>query len=125
MASAGVDIERVKQVLRDATSPEGPFTQRGLSKAAGLDRDAVYDILNDRNQNPTIGSLASLAEAMGKDLAVFGLSARPVRTTVAELQRAIAEALPHLPSRDNDTRARYLAEVVADVLELQPDRGSA
>lgn len=122
LVGAAVDLERVKDVLREATKPGGPFTQRGLSRAAGLDRDAIYDILNDRNKNPTISVLMPLAEAMETDLSIFGLSEPEIVTTVSELQRAIAEALPNLPSRGLDRQARYLAEVVADTLGLPQDQ---
>lgn len=120
--AAAIDLERVKDVLREATKPGGAFSQRGLSKAAGLDRDAVYDILNDRNKNPTISVLMPLAEAMETDLSVFGLTEPEIVASISELQHAIAEALPNMPSRDTERQARYLAEVVAAALGLPADR---
>lgn len=117
-----VDLDRVKTVLREATQQGARFSQRGLSRAAGLDRDAVYDILNDRNKNPTISVLLPLAEAMETDLSIFGLSEPEVVATISELQRAIVEALPNMPSRGLERQARYLAEVVAGALGLPPDR---
>lgn len=117
-----IDLERVKRVLREATQQGGRFSQRGLSKSAGLDRDAVYDILNDRNRNPTIAVLMPLAEAMDADLSVFGLTEPEIVASISELQRAIAEALPNMPSRGVERQARYLAEVVAGELGLPPDR---
>jgi transcriptional regulator with XRE-family HTH domain len=115
-----VDIELVRNVLRKAIS-DGAFSQRGLSRSAGLNRDAVYDILNGRNENPTVSHLAALADAMGEDLSIFGLTTPEIVTNVAELERAIAEALPSLPSRP-EKQARYLAEVVAAELGLPQDR---
>lgn len=117
MASAGVDIEVVKAVLRDATGPDGPFSQRGLSGAAQLNRDAVYDIINGRNRNPTIATLASIAEAMGTDLSVFGIVSYLV--TEEMLREAFEEHLPLVPKKAGPPeQARYLAAAVARSLQL-------
>jgi transcriptional regulator with XRE-family HTH domain len=121
LVGSSIDLELVKSVLREATQA-GRFSQRGLSRKAGLDRDAVYDILNGRNKNPTISVLLPLAEAMDADLSVFGLAEPEVIATVSELQRAIAEALPNMPSRGVERQARYLAEVVAGELGLPKDQ---
>lgn len=115
---ARVDIERVRRVLRDAVEKEG-FSQRGLSRAAELNRDAVYDIINGRNKNPTVAVLVALANAMDKDLSVFGIE---ISTSISELERAIAEALPSMPSRSVEKQARFLAQVVAGELGLPPDQ---
>jgi transcriptional regulator with XRE-family HTH domain len=122
LVGAAIDLDLVKSVLREATRDGARFSQRGLSKAAGLDRDAVYDILNDRNKNPTISVLMPLAEAMDADLSIFGLSEPEIVTTVSELQHAIEEALPNMPARGLERQARYLAEVVAGALGLPSDQ---
>lgn len=117
MASAGVDIEVVRAVLRDATGPNGRYSQRGLSGAADLDRDAVYDILKGRNKNPSISTLASIAAAMGTDLSVFGITSFIV--TEEMLRDAFAELLPLVPKEeDPPEQARYLAAAVAKSLQL-------
>jgi transcriptional regulator with XRE-family HTH domain len=121
-----MDYEPIRKVLADAVGPGGPFSQRGLAKAAGLGQTSIADIINGRNANPTIGVLDKIARAMGTDLSVFGLSPRPIQTTLAELQRALEEALPAMPSPylGVETQARYLAEVVAAILELPDDLDS-
>jgi transcriptional regulator with XRE-family HTH domain len=118
--------ELIRKVLADATGPEGQFSRRGLSKAAGLGASGIADIMQGRSASPTIGTLAKIAAAMGTDLSVFGLSPRPIQTTLAELQRALEEALPAMPSPylGVETQARYLAEVVAAILELPDDLDS-
>ncbi len=70
----GYSIERVREILRDATGPEGGFSRRGLSAKAGLAKDAVADIINGRNNNPSAMTLDAIASAMGEDLSIFGLS---------------------------------------------------
>lgn len=115
MQSAGIDIELVKRVLGEALD-EGK-SQRGLAREAGLQQDAVRDIMNGKNKNPTIATLAPLARALGKPLSVFGLHF----VSEAELKRAIYEALPEMPSRGRDRQAQYLAEVVSGVLSLPED----
>jgi transcriptional regulator with XRE-family HTH domain len=122
MGTVSVDIELVRQVLRDATREGGPFTMRGLSKAAGLNRDAVYDIIAGRNVNPTVAVLASLAKAMESDLTIFGLEAATIVTSEAELRQAIREALPDMPANDQDEQAGYLSEVVGRLIGLPSPR---
>jgi transcriptional regulator with XRE-family HTH domain len=118
MASAGVDIEIVKAVLLRATRAGGEFSQRGLSNAAKLDRDAVYDILKGRNQNPTIATLASIAQALGADLSIFGITGSFV-VTEEMLRDALEEHLPHVPAEESPAgQARYLAEAIATALAL-------
>jgi transcriptional regulator with XRE-family HTH domain len=116
--SAHMDIELIRDVLRQVTGESGPFSQRGLSAKAGLGRDAVGDIINGRNKNPTIASLIALADAMDKPLSVFGFHF----VSEPELRRTIHEALPNMPSRGRERQARYLAEVVSDALGLPKDR---
>lgn len=118
MAVAGVDIELVKQILRDATKAGGDHSQRGLSRAAGLDRDAVYDIMTGRNKNPTIATLASIAAAMGGDISMFGLSKTFV-VSEERLRIELEEALPHMPQEEDSAgQAQYLAEALAGALGL-------
>lgn len=117
MSGGHMDIERIKQVLKEATQPGAEFSQRGLAKKAGLGRDAVGDIINGRNKNPTMHTLTSLANALGVDLTVFGL----YLTSEADLRRAIEEALPELPKR-RDRQAQYLSEVVGRLIGLPQDR---
>jgi transcriptional regulator with XRE-family HTH domain len=121
-----MDLTLIKRVLAEATGPKGPYSTRSLAKAAGLGQTAIPDILHGRSTNPGIKTLDKIARAMGTDLSVFGLSPRPIQTTLAELQRALEEALPAMPSPylGVETQARYLAEVVAAILELPDDLDS-
>jgi transcriptional regulator with XRE-family HTH domain len=119
MARATIDIERVKQVLREATKDDGSFSQRGLPKAAGLAKDAVYDIIAGRNKNPTIATLSSLAQALGGNLSMFGLS-QTFALSEEELRAELEVALPHMPTAASSPaeQAQYLAEAVAGALGL-------
>lgn len=122
--SASVDIDRIVAVLRQATT-QGDFSQRGLSRAAGEGRDAVGDIINGRNRNPTVKVLANLARAMGHDLSIFGLAPAATRAEIPsadELEAALLAVLPGMPQGSLETRARYLAGTVADVLGLPGNR---
>jgi transcriptional regulator with XRE-family HTH domain len=74
MAEPDFDIERIRTVLRDATAATAHFSQRSLSAEAGESRDAVGDIINGRNKNPTTKVLSNLARALGGDLSMFGLA---------------------------------------------------
>ncbi|WP_370309262.1 hypothetical protein [Sphingobium abikonense] len=121
---AQFDLEAIQRVLRDATSSNGRFSQRGLSKAAGEGRDCVGDILNGRNKNPTIKVLSNLAEAMGSDISVFGITTRTEPLNAEELEEAIREALPSMPRGPTEKRARFLAEAVSTALGLPPARPS-
>lgn len=121
MATSPLDMDRVREVLRKAVKPAGAMSQRGLAREAGLDRDAVYDILQGRNQNPSLKVLAALAQAMEQDLSVFGMHLRAEVPSAAELERAILESLPQMPRRGSWARkASFLAEAVAAILELPP-----
>lgn len=121
MATSPIDMDRVRKVLRKAVKPAGTMSQRGLAREAGLDRDAVYDILQGRNQNPSLKVLAALAQAMEQDLSVFGMHLRSEVPSAAELERAILESLPEMPRRGSWARkASFLAEAVAAILELPP-----
>lgn len=118
------DLSKVVAVLREQTGSGGPFSMRGLSKAANQHRDTVSDIVAGRNKNPTIRVLSSLAEAMGGDLSAFGieLSQRADIPTEIELEDALRGALPDMPRGSADRRARFLAEAVARSLRLPPSR---
>jgi transcriptional regulator with XRE-family HTH domain len=118
-----MNYELIRKVLADATGPNGAFSGRSLAREAGLGVTRISDILTGKNKNPTIGTLDKIARAMGTDLSVFGLSPRPIQTTLAELQRTLEEALPAMPSPylGAATQARYLAGVVAAILELPDD----
>lgn len=116
-----VDMDRVRSVLRAAVKPAGPLSQRGLAREAGLDRDAVYDIVQGRNKNPSIRVLAALAKAMDRDLSIFGVQVRSEAPSAAELERAILESLPEMPRRGSwERKASFLAEAVAGALGLPP-----
>ena len=121
MATAVVDMDRVQRVLRTAVRPVGPFSQRGLAREAGLDRDAVYDIVQGRNKNPSLKVLAALARAIGSDLTVFGMELRSEAPSAKELEQAILESLPAMPRRGSwERKASFLAESVAAALGLPP-----
>jgi transcriptional regulator with XRE-family HTH domain len=121
MASNSIDMDRVRDVLRRSVKPAGTYSQRGLAREAGLDRDAVYDIIQGRNRNPSLNVLASLAAAMETDLSVFGVEVRAEAPNATELERAILESLPAMPRRGSwERKASFLAEAVARILELPP-----
>jgi transcriptional regulator with XRE-family HTH domain len=121
MAGQSIDMERVRGVLRKAVKPEGPHSQRGLARKAGLDRDAVYDIVQGRNRNPSLKVLAALADAIGSDLSMFGMELHAGLPSAAELEQAILESLPAMPRRGSwQRKASFLAESVARILELPP-----
>lgn len=126
MKGSGFDIERVKAVLREATSgPQARFSQRGLGVAAGEGRDCVGDILNGRNKNPTTKVLANLARELGGDLSIFGLAEERVEPpTVDELEAALRDTLPDMKTGSLDRRARFLAEAVGHILKLPKARPS-
>jgi transcriptional regulator with XRE-family HTH domain len=115
-------MERVRSVLRGSVRPAGSFTQRGLAREAGLDRDAVYDIVQGRNKNPSLRVLAALARTIGSDLTIFGIEMRSEAPSAAELEQAILESLPAMPRRGSwERKASFLAEAVAAALGLPPD----
>ncbi|HJQ17080.1 MAG TPA: helix-turn-helix domain-containing protein [Allosphingosinicella sp.] len=121
MAGQSVDMERVRDVLRATVKPAGPHSQRGLARKAGLDRDAVYDIVQGRNRNPSLKLLAALAEAMDSDLSIFGVELHAALPSAAALEQAILESLPAMPRRGSwQRKASFLAESVARILELPP-----
>lgn len=116
------DIERIKNVLRDATAKGARFSQRSLGKEAGEGRDVVGDIINDRNKNPTTKVLGNLARALGGDLSLFGLAEpqphHAVLPTEDVLRELLNEALQgKLPAR-LDRRAAFLAQFLAQRLRL-------
>ena len=121
MSVQSIDMERVRNVLRMAVKPAGRYSQRGLARMAGLDRDAVYDIVQGRNRNPSLKVLAALAEAMGGDLSIFGVELHAALPSAAALEQAILESLPAMPRRGSwQRKASFLAESVARILELPP-----
>jgi len=122
IVAAPIDLSLVQSILRDRTGSGGPLTMRGLSKKAGLNRDAVYDIIHGRNSNPTIAQLSALADAMDEDLSVFGLAPKTIVTNEDELRSAILEALPDMPANDHDEQAEYLSEVVGRLIGLPSNR---
>jgi len=124
MADPEFDIERIKNVLRNATGPGAGFSQRSLAKEAEEGRDTVGDILNGRNKNPTTKVLSNLARALGGDLSMFGLAEeRGDAPTEDELYDALLDAIPRMPTRGNlDKRARFLSQAVARVLKLPQAR---
>jgi len=114
-----VDLERIRDVLRGALRPAGTWSGRGLAREAGLNRDAVYDIVAGRNDNPSIKALTALAQALGEDLSIFGVQVRSRIPSAAELERAILESLPAMPRRGSwERKASFLAEAVAASLRL-------
>jgi len=119
MTSEPVDLERIRTVLRGAIRPAGKWSGRGLAREAGLNRDAVYDIVKGRNDNPSIRTLTALAEALGEDLSIFGVQIRSRVPSAAELEQAILESLPAMPRRGSwERKASFLAEAVAASLRL-------
>jgi transcriptional regulator with XRE-family HTH domain len=120
------DLERIKSVLADATKTGAEFSRRSLGKAAGEHRDTVGDILNGRNKNPTTKVLSNLAHALGGDLSLFGLAEDQVADiTEAELESALLKALKKMPARaTHETKARYLADNLGQLLQLPPRRSS-
>ena len=123
MTAEGVDLAKVRTVLQAAVKPAGPFSQRGLAREAGLDRDAVYDLIQGRNRNPSLKVLAALAEAIGKDLSVFGIGRRATVPSAEELRDVLVEILPEVPRRGSwERKASFVAETLAAALRLPPTR---
>jgi transcriptional regulator with XRE-family HTH domain len=123
MTAEGVDLEKVRSVLTAAVKPAGSFSQRGLAREAGLDRDAVYDLIQGRNRNPSLKVLAALAEAIGKDLSVFGVGRRASVPSAEELRDVLVEILPEMPRRGSwERKASFVAEALAAALRLPPTR---
>ena len=121
MTADTIDMEKVRDVLRAAVRPAGSHSQRGLARKAGLDRDAVYDLLQGRNRNPSLKVLAALADAMGKDLSAFGVGTRVTAPSAEELHAVLLEILPEMPRRTSwERKASYLAEALAGALRLPP-----
>lgn len=121
MAADGIDLEKVRAVLRSSVKPAGAFSQRGLARKAGLDRDVVYDLLRGRNRNPSMKVLAALADAMGTDLSAFGVAPRASVPSAEELHAVLLEILPEMPRRgDWERKASYLSEALAAALRLPP-----
>jgi len=122
------DLERIKAVLSEATAPDGPFSQRSLAAQAELQRDTVGDIIRGRNKNPTINVLMSLAEAMGRDLSVFGIvPGEQLGADAGLTQRALEQALDDAwegRPRQRPAQIRYFAEIVLSVLELPENQPS-
>lgn len=121
------DIEKIRDVLRRATTgPGAKWSRRSLSSAADEGRDCVSDIINGRNKNPTVKVLTNLAQAMNKDVSIFGLmpNERLDVPSVEELEAALVDVLPGMPRGSVEKRARYLAETVSDVLGLPPTRSA-
>lgn len=121
MTAEAIDLGRVRDVLRSAVKPTGSFSQRGLAREAGLDRDAVYDLIQGRNRNPSLKVLAALAETMGKDLSVFGIGKRVTAPSAEELQAVLLEILPEMPRRGSwERKASFVSEALAAALRLPP-----
>lgn len=69
---ADFDLAHVRRVLHDNTrGPDARWTMRGLSLKAGLNRDAVRDLLEGRSKDPGLDTLTKLAQALGGDLSLF------------------------------------------------------
>jgi transcriptional regulator with XRE-family HTH domain len=121
-AEAG--LNEARRCLQEAL--DKGMSQREIARRAGVNPNMVRRILSGHIESPRLVTLARIADALGGDLSLFGLSQKPIQTTLAELQRAIGEALPAMPSPylGVDTQARYLAEVVAAILELPDDLDS-
>ncbi|WP_072379979.1 LexA family transcriptional regulator [Novosphingobium sp. NDB2Meth1] len=60
--SKGVNIQAIRQHIEAEMERKG-FSRRSLSSAAGLSQTAVRDVL-DRTENPGIGTLHRIAEAL-------------------------------------------------------------
>ena len=86
---------------------------------AGVNQSALNAVR--KGSIPSIENLTNLLKAIGLTLPEFFLDeaeGRVIRTpSEEELQHAIREALPGLPS-DPGRRMQYLVAVVADVLQL-------
>ncbi|WP_426163034.1 S24 family peptidase [Sandarakinorhabdus sp. DWP1-3-1] len=70
MAST-IDMDAVRRILLEATTGESGQSARGLSLAAGLNADAVRDILRGKSGQAKIDTLAALAKALKIDLSEF------------------------------------------------------
>lgn len=74
---SNTDLEALKAALTAETGGDGPWSARGLSKAAGGKPDLVRDILRGENRNPSADVVVGLARAMKRDLAEFIKGAPP------------------------------------------------
>lgn len=68
---AQLNMETVKRVLQERTAEGETESPQSLSLRAGLNRDAVRDILRGRSKNPSAATLQALANALGGDLTLF------------------------------------------------------
>lgn len=81
-----INMDRVREMLRARVDGDGADTPQGLSLRAGLNRDAVRDILRGKSQQASLPTLQALAKAMGGDISIF--AAAPSR------EEAKTSALP-------------------------------
>jgi transcriptional regulator with XRE-family HTH domain len=116
-----MDLEPIRRVLAEATGPEGQFSRRGLSKAAGLGASGIADIMQGRSTSPTIGTLAKIAAAMGTDLSVFGLSPRPVQCAEPRKENEEARSEIAVPLLKTDPQPSWIMSTV-ELLQLLADR---
>lgn len=68
---SALDMETVRAVLRARTADGANDTPQSLSVRAGLNRDAVRDILRGKSKNASLATLQALATALGGDLSIF------------------------------------------------------
>ncbi len=66
-----LDMDLVRKVLLERTGDGAEDTPQSLSLRAGLNRDAVRDILRRKSKNASMATLQALAKALGGDLSLF------------------------------------------------------
>ncbi|WP_156878157.1 hypothetical protein [Sphingopyxis sp. QXT-31] len=107
--------------LMSLPRPDG-YSNNQWASDAGVNTSFFTNLKN--GSEPSVGNLRSVIEVQGITLPEFFLGEAHGRlsptASVERLERAILEALPDAPKR-YDKRARYLAEVVSQILQLPDD----
>lgn len=96
-----------------------PFAQKN-----SMGETVVRDLIKAHNKDVQLSTLAKIARGSGVPLAeLINVSDEAQRApTEAELEAALLDMLPGMPSGALDKRARYLAEAVGRALKLPQAR---
>jgi DNA-binding phage protein len=81
-------IDAVVNILNDAAATQG-LSKAGLARATGMSAAAVRRLLSAPNVNPTVGTVAELAAALGLRLTLEPMTADE-RAAVTEPMRSSA-----------------------------------
>lgn len=96
--NAQVDVEKLRRSIEAAMTQDGTNPKR-LSKAIGRGETLVRDIIKGRSKNPTIETVRSIADALGRPVEFFlsgtteapfnGGNWLPASETIEELLAAV------------------------------------